>query len=183
MNKLIIYIENKQMLIKITLILGSVISSLLFFIETWVWSPFWSLMLIWVIIAADFITGLSVSLKRKEGFHSNKAEKSLKVFLVYTFLLGMVYNTPKINEAFGYNGVQELLEHFPKFTYIYMFSYTFLSFLKNAVLLNLLPEQMALPIYNYIDTYKNQVTDKYYKKTLQESTEESEDNINNNIDR
>lgn len=157
------YIENKAPVINLSIAIGAIVALAVGFVENWIWSPFWSLFLMWVLISADFVSGVSVAFKRKEGFHSNKALKSVRTIISYTVILGFVFNFPKINTVFGTSDVQGLIEKFPGYLYMIIFTYLFLSFVKNLVLLGLIKGVVGKWIYDYIDVYKNKESDKFFK--------------------
>ena len=134
------------------------------YIEMWVWEPFWSLIFLLILVVADTIVAIWISNKRaikgKPGFETNKFRKTLFNVLIYTFILGVMHNLPRVNEEFGIVVVQGIINAFPGISYLYMFCILFPSFLKNIVLLGYFDGMLARFIYKYIDTYKNHVSDK-----------------------
>lgn len=151
---------------KLAMILSGSMSVLCFFIDfvtEWIFSPMWALILFWVLILFDFISALSVAYKRGDTFRSNKALKSVKVIVVYTFILGMFHNIPRINDEFGIPEADFIIDKFPGALYIYIFCIVLMSFIKNVVILGLFKGKAANFIYKYIDAYKNTVEDPFVK--------------------
>ena len=149
-----------NMMIKMS-ILFSFIATCLGSFEQWIWSPFWTIIILWFIIFLDFVTGLGVSMiKNKESFNTSKGLKTILIWFTYNSILGLAFNFAKINELFGIKEVTPFLNVFPRLLYLYIFSVLFLSVVKNATLLGLIKGKIGDFICKYIDTYKNKLEDK-----------------------
>lgn len=137
------------------------ITMLLIFIpalEEWVWSPFWTLILLVGVITLDFISAVA-SNWGKEKFKTEKAAKVPIVIFCYILLLAILNSLGKVMESFEMDHIFNPIafDYLAKSVYFLCFSINFLSALKHMSNLGLLPKQVSNYIAKFIDIQKNKM--------------------------
>jgi hypothetical protein len=130
-------------------------------IEQWLWSPFYSLVIYFIVLTADFVSGIYVGMRvRKEGFLTQKGQRLPVILVCHLVLLGVFYNLGRINEDLGVGGIDAVIfEGVARAFYFYVISINLMSFIKNMVLLGYLKGAIADFFQRYIDKQKNPPTD------------------------
>lgn len=145
---------------RLTLLLSVTFLSLQDFLNEWLWSPTWMIVMLLVVLHADLVTGIALSLRRKEGFSTNKFTTWMFTVAGFLFLLGFMYSMPKVNTELGlFPGFSPVLAVIAKCFYLLMLINPALSSIKNLVLVGALKGPLALYAVKYIDTYKNKHED------------------------
>lgn len=134
------------------------------FFTLWIWSPYWSFVLLQATLLADMISAIGVSYKRGGGFETRKSFKTILTGLSYTVMLGLIFNLPRVNDEFGFSELTPTISHFGKAVYTFCYTNLALSFLKNVTIIGLIPGPIGKMIYRYIDVYKNDVGDQINNK-------------------
>jgi len=127
------------------------------FLDTYYWSPLWS---VWVLIIAmvlDVILAIDLSYKWGGTFESRKFRHWCKNLVFNLVLLGAAYACKHLHAQIG-NGdphVSAVLLWIPWFVYGCILFATIASFLKAAALMNYLPEPFCSFVIRNFDTSKN----------------------------
>ena len=133
------------------------LASMVASIELWVWSPFYSLVIYFVVLVADFVSGVMVGVKkRNEGFLTQKAQRLPVILIGHLILLGVFYNLGKINHDLGIQGLNNVVfDGAARTAYFYVIGINLVSFIKNLVLLGALKGKAGEFLTKYVDTQKN----------------------------
>lgn len=146
--------------VKLLLAIGVALSAYLVqFIETWVWSPAWALLVFIVVLVLDYASAIMWSLKQKKGFITEKSRKFWFQFFLQVSTLGLTFIWPRIIDLYGPESVKPLVQQLPGAAYMFMISYNFLSFIKNATLAGGYNGPVAKFLKKYIDPHKNNPKD------------------------
>jgi phage-related holin len=126
------------------------------FLEKWVWSPFWTLIIFMLVVLLDFITAVAASWNEKK-FVTSKAIKVPFTLVAYFILFAILHSLGKIVEAFEMNNILNPVAF--KFlaisTYFLCFAINLLSALKHMSKLGLIPHAVERYISKFIDVHKN----------------------------
>lgn len=154
------YSKLELLLITIPASLGLMVT----FTEQWIFSPFWSLMLLLIILFGDWCLGLSVSIRRGGTFESKKAWDWIKRTIFTVFLLGICFNAAKLNTAFGFqdNRLITVLSTIPTGFYLWTMSVNLISIIKNAVVMGWMEGRVAKWLYKNLDQSKNDPSDRLH---------------------
>lgn len=162
---------NLKLVAIMTLVLGFVTS----FIEQWVWSPLWTLLLLTIVICLDFIAAVAKNLD-KEGFITNKAIKLPFVLLSYWVFLAIAYNLPALNKELGIEGIgHDVFNIFSKSFYWLCLIINLQSLLHHASSLGLLPKPIANFVLKWIDRHKVVIEDKSLNSLSQEAEQDRQE--------
>lgn len=143
-----------------TLLASVVFISFQDFLNEWIWHPAWMLGLLLAVLHADLFTGIALSLRRGEGFSTDKFTTWCFTVVGFLFLLGVMYNMPKVNTELGlFPIISPILEVISRCFYLMLLLNPILSALKNLVLAKAITGPIALWAIKYIDTYKNKAED------------------------
>lgn len=131
--------------------------SMVHFIDTWVWSPPYSLIVYFVLLGADFLSGVAVGMKvKKEGFLTAKGQRIFIIFPAHLIILGVLFNAGRINADLGIQQIGDGVFTFgARAFYFYVMGINLISFAKNLALLGMLPPQAAEFLAKYVDKNKN----------------------------
>ena len=140
--------------------LSILITMLLIFIpalEEWVWSPFWTLILLMGVIVLDFITAVAANWEEK--FKTEKAIKVPIVMFSSVLLLAILNSLGKVMVAFEMNEIFNpvAFDYLAKSVYFLLFSINFLSALKHMSNLGILPKAVVKFVAKFIDIHKNKI--------------------------
>lgn len=136
------------------------------FIEQWLWSPAWTLLVFGGVFIVDWATAIGVSFVRGGGFESKKLLITILkgIFFYFLFISLYVFNLVFAG-LFPTMEPIETMALLPKIMFLYAMVSTFLSSIKNAAILGIVDNATVAFIYKYIDVYKNQATDRLYYHT------------------
>lgn len=131
--------------------------SLTGFLEQWLWSPLYSLIIYLIVLTADFISGIFVGMKvRNEGFLTQKGQRLPVILVCHLILLGVFFNLGKINDDLGVKGVDDVVFNgIARAFYFYVITINLTSFIKNLVMLGYVKGAVADFFTKYIDKQKN----------------------------
>lgn len=134
--------------------------SLFDFVNQWIWSPPYSLVVYFIVLGADFLSGVAVGMKVKnEGFMTQKGQRLFIIFPAHLVILGVLFNLGRINSDIGFKGVDEaIFNGAARAFYFYVIGINLISFMKNLVMLGYIKGAVATFFENYIDKHKN-ITD------------------------
>jgi hypothetical protein len=170
-----------QLQLKNLIILAMTVTLLLNFVpvlEAWIWSPFWTLVVFYVVVVWDFISAVAANNKKTgEGFITQKAKKVPIVIFSYTLLFIVLHLLGRVVEAMG---VGDLLnpvafDYLAKGVYFLCFFINFLSALKHMSMLGLLPASVTSFISKFIDIHKNKIEQGVVQAS--EAPSKSDDNV------
>lgn len=135
------------------------ITSMVPFLEKWIWSPFWTLIFFYFIVLWDFVSAIAVNHK-KEGFVTSKAKKVPIVLVAYTMLFASLHLLSAVIVAFNMQSMlnPDAFKYLAKGVFFLCVTINFLSALKHMSILGLIPKQVANFISRFIDVHKNKVT-------------------------
>ena len=168
--------KPRQINLKNIMILAMSFTLILNFIpvlEMWVWSPFWTLIVFYVVVIWDFISAFAANNKtKKEGFVTQKAKKVPVVLMAYTMLFVVLHLMGKVVTAFEMDSLLNptAFDYLAKGVYFLCFAINFLSAVKHMAILGLVPNAVAKVIEKFIDVHKNKI-ETVVTKTAVEPTE------------
>lgn len=152
-----IFGDPRKVNLKIIIIMTAVLGFLTTFIEQWIWSPIWTLVLLTIIVCLDFVAAVSNNLN-KEGFITEKAIKLPFVLLSYWCFLAIAYNLPALNRDLGIDGIgPEVFNIFSKSLYWLCLLINLQSLLRHSSALGLLPKPIANFFLRWIDQHKTRL--------------------------
>jgi len=151
--------------------------SMVSFINEWVWSPAYTLAIYFILLGADFLSGVAVGMKiKKEGFLTAKGQRIFIIFPAHLIILGVLFNAGRINTDIGIKDIPEgLFTGAARGFYFYVMGINLLSFAKNLALLGLMPPKAAEFLAKYVDKNKN-ILDPEEDKLLDEVISEEDKN-------
>jgi hypothetical protein len=132
-------------------------------LETWLWSPLWSLAIFSAVFFIDFILAVMAAVKTPAtvggGFQTNKAVRFI-VSLVFAWcVLGLLHNLPKLNDEFAAGVIDSsAFEKLATAAFLFWLFFNFLSAIRHASKLGFLPKPVAAFFIKYIDAHKNMVS-------------------------
>jgi phage-related holin len=129
--------------------LGLTTAGVLEFTDTYLWSPPITLLLVFLTIMADSVTGMLYAYRQKR-WESRKAFRGLFKAVAYLGLLILAHN---------YGRAEPSLSWLPTGILVPMVLFLVLSLVKNLSLLGWLPPKLAAMLYERIDAYKNPASD------------------------
>ena len=138
-------------------------------LEKWVWSPFWTLFVFYIVVLWDFVSAIAANHKKsKEGFVTQKAKRVPVVLMAYTFLFVVLHLMGKVVAAFEMDSIlnPKAFDYLAKGVYFLCFFINVLSAIKHMSILGLIPKQVANFIEKFIDIHKNKIT-----KSVETATE------------
>lgn len=126
-------------------------------VEMWIWSPFYSLVVYFIVLIADFSAGVAVGVKKRhEGFLTAKAQRLPIIALAHLIILGIFFNLGRINHDLGIRDLGSgIFDISARTVYFYILGVNLMSFFKNLALLGYLPKKVSDFLIRYIDTHKN----------------------------
>jgi hypothetical protein len=152
------------------------------FIENWIWSPFWSLMLFTAVFTLDFVAAIFVAMQKKddlvvEGFKTHKGLRFILSLGAAWVILAFAFNLQKLNAEWGEDLLSsKVLNTFAIVMYLMWLLLNIASAVKHLSKLGLIPKPVAKFFIKYVDTHKNLIM-----KAQQEKQEPTEgvNNIDN----
>jgi len=128
------------------------------FLEQYVWSPFWTLGLFYLVLTLDFITAIAVTWSEKK-FVTAKAMRFVVSAPAYFILFAILHSFGKVIEAFEMTDVFNPIafRFLAIATYFLCITINLLSSLKHMSKLELIPPSIAKFITKFIDIHKNKL--------------------------
>lgn len=125
-------------------------------LETYIWSPFWTLSVFVAVILLDFVTAIACSWQEKK-FVTSKAIKVPFTLVSYLLLFSILHNFGNVVIAFKMNNFMPAPAFYwiAKGVYIHCFLINLLSSLKHMSKLGLINKQVSKYIELFIDIHKN----------------------------
>lgn len=128
------------------------------FLEQWVWTPFWTLIVFFGVVLLDFITAVASSWNEKR-FVTSKAIKVPFTLISYFILFAVLHSLGKVVESFELGHILNpvAFRFLAISTYFLCFAINLLSALKHMAKLGLIPPAVARFIEKFIDIHKNKL--------------------------
>ncbi len=130
-------------------------------VETWIWSPVFSLFLLLGAMLLDTITAVKRNLHLGLGVETKKLPNFLINFIIIVGFLSMFHNLSRLNEVYlsDVEGLNMGLDFLAVVVYMVIFFSQMLSAVKNAAVAGILPKALekilAGILSKYVDIYKN----------------------------
>lgn len=127
-------------------------------VEHWIWSPFYTLVIYFAVLGADFLSGVAVGIKvRKEGFITQKGQRLFIIFIVHFVLLGVMFNLGRINTDLGVEEIPaKMFDVVARTFYMYVLGINIISFARNCSALGIIKGSIADFLVKNIDPHKSQ---------------------------
>lgn len=128
------------------------------FLETYIWSPFWTIIVFLAVVLLDFITAVASSW-RQTKFVTEKAIKVPFVIAAYVVLFAILHSLGRVVEAFNMGDLLNPIafDYLAKSVYFLCFAINLTSSLKHMANMGLLPRAVATFIAKFIDIHKNRL--------------------------
>lgn len=147
------------------------------FIEQWVWTPAWTLLLFWGVLTLDFFCAVSVAMLNQKkalektlppakavglrGFSTEKATKFIVTLIVVTMVLMFLHLIDIAAVDMGMDkSISVYMDKFSVVVYWVWLLFNFVSAIKHMTILGIVPEQIANFFIKYVDVQKNILTKK-----------------------
>jgi hypothetical protein len=139
------------------------------FLEKWIWSPFWTLIIFMMVVILDFITAVACSWNEKK-FVTSKAIKVPFTLVAYFILFAILHSLEKVVGAFEMHNIlnPEAFRFLAISTYFLCFAINLLSALKHMSKLGLVPKAVEKYISRFIDVHKNKFDKEMTKEDKQD---------------
>ena len=128
------------------------------FLEEYVWSPFWTIIVFLAVVLLDFITAVASSWRERK-FVTEKAIKVPFVICAYVVLFAVLHSLGRVIEAFNMGDMLNPIafDYLAKSVYFLCFAINLTSALKHMANMGLLPKAVSTFIGKFIDIHKSRI--------------------------
>lgn len=161
-------------------------TSFISFIEQWIWTPAWSLLLFSVVYILDFFAAVAVSIKKRrkieedehkhplldddaffkdirEGISTRKALRAGLSLMASLIVIAIIFNLEKLIEPLG-DSSMTIFSTIAIGFFVYWVLINIVSTLKHLSILGVVPKGMVDFFIKYVDTHKNIISKKIKKE-------------------